>query len=403
MAGATAFSASLFLVATPRHQVRAASGLPKICQSFLSGASRASCFWSPINRPQLFKPHFFLRKRWRSPIERSSAFTTTTLWKAKAADGQKSKAQAEKEKHPTNPKNPPTKNPQTEPNPIIAGTEILPKISAKIPLPALRHENIYNLPNFLTFSRLLATPLIGYFIVQEHHLYAFSLFAYASITDILDGYFARKYNLQTVVGSVVDPMADKALMTTLVTCMAINGSLSLPLVVLILGRDAALAIAAIYYRYLSLPAPKTLKRYWDFSLPSAEVHPTEISKFNTFLQLVLLGAVMCVGLLRDPSATNSAAGGALLSVQEWLGGEKRVQMWTVGMQYCVAATTVFSGLSYTWKKDAVKILGHDEALKRKQGFRGRMVVGAGFGVVIAVAAWLYFRDWKREEDKAIQQ
>jgi len=50
------------------------------------------------------------------------------------------------------------------------------------------------------------------------------------------------------------------------------------LAVIILGRDFGLGIAAIYYRYISLPPPKTFMRFWDFSLPSAEVHPTQISK-----------------------------------------------------------------------------------------------------------------------------
>ena len=50
------------------------------------------------------------------------------------------------------------------------------------------------------------------------------------------------------------------------------------LAVIILGRDVGLGIAALWIRYSSLPAPKTFSRYWDFSLPSAEVHPTNISK-----------------------------------------------------------------------------------------------------------------------------
>lgn len=47
---------------------------------------------------------------------------------------------------------------------------------------------------------------------------------------------------------------------------------------IILGRDVGLAISAIYFRWISLPPPKTMARYWDFSLPSAEVRPTTISK-----------------------------------------------------------------------------------------------------------------------------
>ncbi|OAL51028.1 hypothetical protein IQ07DRAFT_537394 [Pyrenochaeta sp. DS3sAY3a] len=272
------------------------------------------------------------------------------------------------------------------------------KTTLKLDNTLTRHEKVWNIPNILTFSRLIATPAVGYLIIHNHHLYAFSLFAYAAFSDLLDGWIARRWNLQTVVGSVVDPMADKFLMTTLVTCLAVNGSLPMPLFALILGRDVSLAVAAIYYRYASLPAPKTLARYWDFSLPSAEVHPTTISKFNTFLQLSLLGTLLCTNLLHDPSATSSAAGGLLLSVQELLGGEDGVRTMIQGMSAVVASTTIYSGLEYTWSKKAVVILGGDEALKRKQGFRGRMIMAGGFGSFIAVAAWLWYKEHAKVAD-----
>ncbi|EFQ95618.1 hypothetical protein PTT_05783 [Pyrenophora teres f. teres 0-1] len=263
-----------------------------------------------------------------------------------------------------------------------------------------RHEQIYNLPNILTFSRIIATPVVGYLIVHNHHLYAFSLFAYAAFSDLLDGWIARRWNLQTVIGSVVDPMADKFLMTTLVTCLAVNGSLPMPLAALILGRDASLSMSAFYYRYASLPAPKTMARYWDFSLPSAEVHPTTISKFNTFLQLSLLGTLLCANLLHDPSATTSAAGGLLMSIQDFLGGEQGVKTMIQGISGIVASTTIYSGLEYTWSKKAVIILGGDEALKKKQGFRGRMIMASGFGSFIALAAYLWFNG---EAEKNIKE
>ncbi|KAF2275183.1 uncharacterized protein EI97DRAFT_434418 [Westerdykella ornata] len=272
------------------------------------------------------------------------------------------------------------------------------KETLKTSVSALRHENIYTIPNILTFSRLLATPAIGYLIVHNHHLYAFSLFLYAGFSDLLDGWIARRWKLQTVVGSVVDPMADKALMTTLVSCLAINGTLSLPLATLILGRDISLAVAAVYYRYASLPAPKTWGRYWDFSLPSAEVHPTTVSKFNTFLQLVLIGTTMCVSLLHDPSAINSVAGTHLQNVQEMLGGPDGVKTMVQGMSAVVAGTTIWSGLSYAWMKNAVKILGDNEALKRKQGARGRMIIGSCFGTCLALAAWLAWREREKKTE-----
>jgi hypothetical protein len=76
----------------------------------------------------------------------------------------------------------------------------IPPTLADLPTkPKPRHENIYNLPNILTFSRLIATPVIGYLIVHNQHLYAFTLFLYAGFSDLLDGWIARKWNLQTVV------------------------------------------------------------------------------------------------------------------------------------------------------------------------------------------------------------
>jgi cardiolipin synthase len=223
-----------------------------------------------------------------------------------------------------------------------------PKLSALISrLPKSAHENIYTIPNILTFTRLLAAPAVGYLILHSQPVWALSLFFYAGVTDLVDGYLARRFNSQTVVGTVIDPMADKALMTIAVVALTANGTLPIWLAVVVLGRDVALAISAIYFRWISLPPPKTMARYWDFSLPSAEVHPTEISKINTFLQLLLVGNAMLLPVL--PQAWVHAAN--LIGIFE-------------GWQYLVAATTVWSGLSYVGSKDAVKILSSAEIEQR---------------------------------------
>ncbi|KAK2764871.1 hypothetical protein FQN54_008568 [Arachnomyces sp. PD_36] len=220
-----------------------------------------------------------------------------------------------------------------------------PRLLSRLPIPV--HENIYTIPNILTFSRLIAAPMVGYFLLHSNHVAALSLFAYASITDLVDGYIARKYNLQTVVGTVIDPMADKTLMTVAVVCLAMNSSIPVWLAGLILARDVGLAISAIYYRWISLPPPKTMARYWDFSLPSAEVKPTTISKVNTALQLLLVGAATALPVV--PEAILSA-----WSLPEAL----------IGLQYIVAITTVWSGMSYIYSKDAVKILTREEIDKK---------------------------------------
>lgn len=136
-----------------------------------------------------------------------------------------------------------------------------------------------------------------------------------------------------MVGTIIDPLADKTLMTVLTVTLAMQGSLPVWLAVIILGRDVGLGISAVYYRWISLPPPKTFSRYWDFSLPSAEVRPTTISKYNTALQLGLMGLTTLAPVVPVDLATS-------LTV----------------MQYVVATTTIWSGASYIYSKDAVKIL-----------------------------------------------
>jgi cardiolipin synthase len=208
------------------------------------------------------------------------------------------------------------------------------------------HENIYTIPNILTFTRLLAAPAVGYCILTTQPTLALTLFFYAGLTDAIDGYLARRFNQSTVVGTIIDPMADKLLMTIAVVSLAIQSTIPLWLATIIIGRDVLLACSAIYFRWISLPPPKTFTRYWDFSLPSAEVRPTEISKINTLLQLLLIGSAMSLPVLRETIPT---------IVEAWnLGGVFE------GWSYLVGATTVWSGLSYIGNKDAVKILNKKE-------------------------------------------
>ena len=96
--------------------------------------------------------------------------------------------------------------------------------SSSTPYLAL-HENIYTLPNFLTFTRLLAAPAVGYLLVHDQHIPALALFVYAGVTDLVDGWIARKWGSTTVVGTVIDPMADKALMTIVTVGLGWKGVL----------------------------------------------------------------------------------------------------------------------------------------------------------------------------------
>jgi len=211
-------------------------------------------------------------------------------------------------------------------------TRYSPNSEPKKDQPTLR-ENIYTIPNLLTVSRILACPALGWSIFNDDFYLATGLLVYAGISDLVDGFLARRFNMHSVLGSILDPAADKALMTTLTVALAAKGMLPLWLATIIIGRDALLSLSAFYIRYTSLPNPKTWKRYWDFSIPSAEVRPTTISKYNTAAQLVLMFGT-----------TVAPIGPAFLST------------YLPEMQALVAVTTVWSGLSYVFSKDAVRVI-----------------------------------------------
>jgi cardiolipin synthase len=118
-----------------------------------------------------------------------------------------------------------------------------------------RRDHIFNLPNILTMSRIGLTPIIGVCIVQNSLGIGMTLLGVAAFTDWLDGWIARKYNLKTPLGSLLDPAADKILMTTLAVSLAKAGSLPIPLASLIVGRDIFLVGQTLYYRYQTLPYP----------------------------------------------------------------------------------------------------------------------------------------------------
>ena len=76
-----------------------------------------------------------------------------------------------------------------------------------------------NLPNILTLIRFGLVPIMAIFLVQRNFTLAISIYVLASITDILDGYIARKYNQITEFGKILDPLADKLLQFTAIIAL----------------------------------------------------------------------------------------------------------------------------------------------------------------------------------------
>ncbi|KAJ3133809.1 hypothetical protein HK100_004062 [Physocladia obscura] len=194
-------------------------------------------------------------------------------------------------------------------------------------------ENIYTLPNVITMARIGAAPVIGACITAHNYPVALGLLGVAALSDVADGFIARRFNMTSHFGTVLDPAADKILMTVLTVSLCHAGLLSFPLASLIIARDIGLILGTMVVRYTSLPPPKTWSRYWDVSLPSADVSPPLISKLNTFLQLALMYLSLAAPVYGVPI--------------DHVGLE--ALRWTVG------GTTIASAASY-WFGNNVKVL-----------------------------------------------
>ena len=79
-------------------------------------------------------------------------------------------------------------------------------------------------------------PMISYFALNGQYKLSFYIFVLSGITDFLDGYIARNYNLKTVIGTVLDPMADKILIISLTITLTYIGLIPIYLTALFFAR-----------------------------------------------------------------------------------------------------------------------------------------------------------------------
>lgn len=98
-----------------------------------------------------------------------------------------------------------------------------------------------NLPNKLTVGRIIAVPFFVVLYMMGYNLTAFVIFIVASLTDMLDGKIARKYNLVTNFGKIMDPLADKILVYSAFCLMVANGLVPGWMLIVILAREFAIA------------------------------------------------------------------------------------------------------------------------------------------------------------------
>ncbi|XP_058037120.1 DNA helicase MCM8 isoform X5 [Ahaetulla prasina] len=155
----------------------------------------------------------------------------------------------------------------------------------------MKYENPWTIPNLLSLARIGLAPILGYLIIEEDFNVALGVFALAGITDLLDGFIARKWaNQKSALGSALDPLADKILISILYISLTCANLIPVPLTSMIILRDITLIAAVFYVRYKTLPPPKTLSRYFNPCYVTAQLKPTFISKVNTVVQLILVAA-----------------------------------------------------------------------------------------------------------------
>ena len=135
-----------------------------------------------------------------------------------------------------------------------------------------------NLPNKLTLLRILIAPFFMYFFILDSfywRLLSLGLFMVAALTDLIDGYYARKFGIITGFGRFMDPLADKILVSSaLISFIALGYVSPLP-VMLLIGREFLITGLRLLAAYSSVVIPPT---WW--------------AKVKTFIQISLVGIVL---------------------------------------------------------------------------------------------------------------
>ncbi|MBR5154980.1 MAG: CDP-alcohol phosphatidyltransferase family protein [Clostridia bacterium] len=102
------------------------------------------------------------------------------------------------------------------------------------------------IPNILTTVRLIIIPFFAYFmLIGENFWISAVLFLLSGVTDVVDGWIARKYNMITDVGSVYDPLVDKLMQITSVVCLSIKGVIPVWIICVVAVKEISMIIVGI--------------------------------------------------------------------------------------------------------------------------------------------------------------
>lgn len=103
-----------------------------------------------------------------------------------------------------------------------------------------------HVPNILTVVRFILIPAIIISILNEQYIIAFIILTISGLTDVLDGYIARKYNFITNFGKLIDPLADKATQVAILTTLAFKEIIPMWLIIIIFVKELVLIAGASF-------------------------------------------------------------------------------------------------------------------------------------------------------------
>lgn len=103
-----------------------------------------------------------------------------------------------------------------------------------------------HVPNILTIIRFLLIPIIIIFAIQDNYVATIIVLTISGITDILDGYIARKFNFISDFGKLMDPLADKATQVTLLAILSIQKIIPLWIIVIVILKEFIMIAGASF-------------------------------------------------------------------------------------------------------------------------------------------------------------
>jgi cardiolipin synthase (CMP-forming) len=134
-----------------------------------------------------------------------------------------------------------------------------------------------SIPNIITLARIILVPVVVWAIASNQMEIAFAVFVVAGVSDAVDGFLAKRFNMTSELGALLDPLADKALLVSIFVALGIWGAVPRWIVILVVSRDFMIVAAVIVSWLFDKPVP---------------MKPSMVSKLNTVAQVAFAALVL---------------------------------------------------------------------------------------------------------------